>query len=111
MYSSNDSLKPAVYVRCTQVLYRSGYGHKHNQTRVLKVKLPHAAVARLLSFCACRHGGRGTLGRVQVRRQKRDVVWHRSMRKRRGSRAGRSIVPFFPVGYGCDSAFAATRGI
>ena len=27
------------------VLYRSGYGRKHNQTRILKVKLAHEAVA------------------------------------------------------------------
>jgi len=33
------------------VLYRSGYGRKHNQTRVLKIKLPHSAVAHLLSHC------------------------------------------------------------
>merc|ERR1719410_947398 len=39
------------------VLYRSGYASKHNQTRVLKIKLPHAAVAELL--------GGGTSGRVQ----------------------------------------------
>lgn len=47
------------------VLYRSGYGHKHGQTRVLKVKLPHGAVAELLSKCQCRHGGGGAKGRVQ----------------------------------------------
>ena len=27
------------------VLYRSGYGSKHNQNRILKVKLSHATVA------------------------------------------------------------------
>ena len=47
------------------VLYRSGYASKHNQTRVLKIKLPHAAVAELLSGCSCGHGGGGTSGRVQ----------------------------------------------
>jgi len=47
------------------VLYRSGYGHKHSQHRILKVKLPHSAVASLLSQCACKHAGGGTLGRVQ----------------------------------------------
>lgn len=47
------------------VLYRSGYGHKHNQNRILKVKLPHHAVADLLSGCKCRHGGGGSKGRVQ----------------------------------------------
>lgn len=47
------------------VLYRAGYGHKHNQERILKVKLPHAAIAELLSQCHCKHGGGGTDGRVQ----------------------------------------------
>lgn len=47
------------------MLYRSGYGSKHNQTRVLKVKLPHEAVAKLLSQCDCKHGAGGTNGRVQ----------------------------------------------
>ncbi len=47
------------------VLYRAGYGRKHNQSRILKVKLPHAAVAALLGACACKHGGGGHKGRVQ----------------------------------------------
>jgi len=47
------------------VLYRSGYARKHNQQRILKVKLPHALVAELLSACACKHGGGGSKGRVQ----------------------------------------------
>jgi len=47
------------------VLYRSGYGRKHGQNRVLKVKLPHDALAELLSQCQCKHGGGGALGRVQ----------------------------------------------
>eukprot|EP00747_Dinoflagellata_sp_TGD_P210753 gnl/TRDRNA2_/TRDRNA2_84008_c0_seq2.p1 gnl/TRDRNA2_/TRDRNA2_84008_c0~~gnl/TRDRNA2_/TRDRNA2_84008_c0_seq2.p1 ORF type:complete len:280 (-),score=42.20 gnl/TRDRNA2_/TRDRNA2_84008_c0_seq2:214-999(-) len=47
------------------VLYRSGYGHKHNQNRILKIKLPHAAVAELLSKCQCKDGGGGSKGRVQ----------------------------------------------
>jgi hypothetical protein len=47
------------------VLYRSGYGSKHNQERVLKIKLPHVAVASLLSACKCAKGGGGSLGRVQ----------------------------------------------
>lgn len=47
------------------VLYRSGYANKHNQTRILKVKVPHDALAALLSQCACKHGGGGTKGRVQ----------------------------------------------
>eukprot|EP00923_Selenidium_pygospionis_P030369 GHVN01053932.1.p1 GENE.GHVN01053932.1~~GHVN01053932.1.p1 ORF type:complete len:241 (+),score=33.79 GHVN01053932.1:448-1170(+) len=47
------------------VLYRSGYGTKHNQNRILKVKLSHSAVAAILSQCQCGHGGGGKLGRVQ----------------------------------------------
>ena len=47
------------------VLYRSGYARKHNQTRILKVKLSHASVAELLSACQCRTGGGGSKGRVQ----------------------------------------------
>eukprot|EP01013_Petalomonas_cantuscygni_P015922 TRINITY_DN32847_c0_g1_i1.p1 TRINITY_DN32847_c0_g1~~TRINITY_DN32847_c0_g1_i1.p1 ORF type:complete len:266 (-),score=8.30 TRINITY_DN32847_c0_g1_i1:664-1461(-) len=47
------------------VLYRSGYASKHNQTRVLKLTLPHEALASLLSECQCRPGGGGSLGRVQ----------------------------------------------
>jgi hypothetical protein len=47
------------------VLYRSGYGRKHNQERILKIKLSHASVAELLSECQCKHGGGGSAGRVQ----------------------------------------------
>ena len=47
------------------VLYRSGYGRKHNQQRVLKIKLAHPRVAALLTACACKHGGGGSKGRVQ----------------------------------------------
>ena len=47
------------------VLYRSGYAHKHNQERILKIKLPHEALRIILEECACKHGGGGTLGRVQ----------------------------------------------
>ena len=47
------------------VLYRSGYSFKHNQTRILKVKLSHAALAELLGQCQCRTGGGGSKGRVQ----------------------------------------------
>ena len=39
------------------MLFRSGYGKKHNQTRVLKVKLSHAVVAEILSRCTCVHAG------------------------------------------------------
>jgi len=47
------------------VLYRSGYGRKHNQTRILKIKLSHDTVSDLLSQCQCGHGGGGSKGRVQ----------------------------------------------
>jgi hypothetical protein len=47
------------------VLYRSGYGGKHNQNRVLKVKMTHEAVANLLSQCQCKEGGGGAKGRIQ----------------------------------------------
>ena len=47
------------------MLYRAGYGEKHNQTTIIKVKLPHAAVAELLAECTCKHGGGGGWGRVQ----------------------------------------------
>jgi hypothetical protein len=47
------------------VLYRSGYAQKHNQTRILKVKLSHENVAKLLNVCMCKEGGGGTKGRVQ----------------------------------------------
>jgi hypothetical protein len=47
------------------VLYRSGYAQKHNQTRILKVKLSHENLAKLLSACMCKEGGGGTKGRVQ----------------------------------------------
>ena len=33
------------------MLYRSGYGRKPGQTRVLKIKLPHAAIADILRRC------------------------------------------------------------
>merc|ERR1712070_990005 len=35
------------------ILYRSGYGYKPGQNRVLKIKLPHAALATILSQCQC----------------------------------------------------------
>ena len=47
------------------VLYRSGYGLKHNQERILKIKIGHHELARILDECACKHGGWGALGRVQ----------------------------------------------
>lgn len=47
------------------VLYRSGYARKRKQERVLKIKLTHASLGKLLSRCATGHGGGGALGRVQ----------------------------------------------
>merc|ERR1719326_293003 len=47
------------------MLYRCGYGQKQNGQRVLKIKLPHAAVSDILRECVCRERGGGTLGRVQ----------------------------------------------
>lgn len=47
------------------VLYRSGYASKPNQTRILKLKVPHGAMAELLSACKYKHGGGGSKGRVQ----------------------------------------------
>lgn len=35
------------------VLYRSGYGHKPGQNRVLKIKLSHHSLGVLLSACQC----------------------------------------------------------
>ena len=47
------------------MLYRSGYGSKHNQTRVLKLKISHESLAYILQRCQCSHGRGGSLGRVQ----------------------------------------------
>jgi len=47
------------------VLYRSGYSRKHNQERILKIKLSHETIASILEECECKHGGGGSLGRVQ----------------------------------------------
>lgn len=47
------------------MLYRSGYGTKHNQERVLKIKVNHQTMAKLLKVCKCKEGGGGSLGRVQ----------------------------------------------
>merc|ERR1711974_584072 len=35
------------------VLYRSGYGYKPSQNRILKIKVPHLALAEILSQCQC----------------------------------------------------------
>jgi len=42
------------------VLYRSGYGHKNGQTRILKVKLSHESIAEILSHCQCLDTNRAT---------------------------------------------------
>jgi hypothetical protein len=47
------------------VLYRSSYGTKHNQTRILKIKIEHTALASLLNKCHCKEGGGGSKGRIQ----------------------------------------------
>ena len=47
------------------VLYRSGYAMKHNQERILKIKLSHDSIAKILEKCSCKHGGGGSFGRVQ----------------------------------------------
>lgn len=47
------------------VLYRSGYGTKHNQERILKIKLSHKSLANILELCSCKEGGGGSFGRVQ----------------------------------------------
>ena len=47
------------------MLYRSGYGRRPGQTRVLKVKLSHQTVAHLLSYCRCN----GTNKETKMKRQ------------------------------------------
>lgn len=47
------------------VLYRSGYGRKGNQERILRIKIGHEAIGELLAKCACGHGHGGALGMVQ----------------------------------------------
>ena len=52
------------------MLYRAGYGHKHGQMRILRIKLAHETVACILSHCTCieagfRGGGDCADGRVQ----------------------------------------------
>merc|ERR1739848_568409 len=42
------------------ILYRSGYGHKPGQNRVLKIKLPHDALGELLSQCHCVNTNKAT---------------------------------------------------
>ena len=46
-------------------MFRSRYASKHNQKRILKIKLSHESDAMLLSQCKCSHGGGGSWGRVQ----------------------------------------------
>ena len=47
------------------VLYRAGYGRKKNQERILKIKIGHDVLGRLLSQCVCGHGQGKTIGRIQ----------------------------------------------
>ena len=47
------------------VLYRSGYARKHNQTKILKIKVSHETMAHILAQSTTGHGGGGKLGRVQ----------------------------------------------
>merc|ERR1712048_1361887 len=35
------------------MLYRSGYGRKHSQTRILKIKISHETLGQILSQCKC----------------------------------------------------------
>jgi len=44
------------------ILYRSGYGQRHGKNRVLKIKLPHDAVAVLLRQCRCVDTNKATQG-------------------------------------------------
>merc|ERR1712190_369052 len=44
------------------VLYRSGYGHKHRQNRILKIKLPHHEIGEILSQCRCVDTNKATRG-------------------------------------------------
>jgi len=66
------------------VLYRSGYGSKHNQTSVVKVKVPHAVVAEVLEGCRCGEGGGGGWGRVQ---------WDPARDLLSSERVGRVVLP------------------
>mmetsp|Transcript_28345 Transcript_28345/g.83405 ORF Transcript_28345/g.83405 Transcript_28345/m.83405 type:complete len:293 (-) Transcript_28345:217-1095(-) len=45
------------------MLYRSGYGGKSGQAKVLKIKLSHETMLRLLSDCKCVDSNRETQGR------------------------------------------------
>ena len=42
------------------MLYRSGYGYKSGQNRVLKIKLAHVDIAHLLSHCKLAHSNKDT---------------------------------------------------
>ena len=46
------------------VLYRSGYGRKGNQQRILRIKLSHDTMSELLSRCVCGNGHGGALRRA-----------------------------------------------
>lgn len=42
------------------ILYRSGYGHKPSQNRILKIKISHDVLGQLLSQCHCRDTNKAT---------------------------------------------------
>lgn len=47
------------------VLYRSGYGHKPGQHRVLKIKLPHGRLASILAQCRFVDTNKATKGEAE----------------------------------------------
>ena len=58
------------------MLYRSGYGHKKGQDRILKIKLSHDTMATLLSHCKCVDTNRNTklakMTRITQQQQQED---------------------------------------
>ena len=54
------------------LLYRSGYGTKHGQNRLLKLQVPHAALAGLLSKCVCVDTNKATQGSHAARAARSD---------------------------------------
>ena len=47
------------------LLYRSGYGRKHGQHRLLRFKVPHEALGLILAQCHCVDTNKATRGTVQ----------------------------------------------
>jgi hypothetical protein len=72
------------------VLYRSGYGLKHHQDRILKIKLDHDTLGVLLSNCVCGHGQGGTDGRIQWDPE-RDMMTSKNGQEPRKMRCTRAI--------------------